>query len=111
MPETINNTPAILHVRCQQGDAWRLRVTATGMDLTGYSFEAAIHPHGGGDDVELEVVETDLDDGIFEIKLTAAQSAALESEWHTWCLIVTPPGTPATPRTWLNGNFIIEVCQ
>lgn len=113
--QTIPALPAVMHVRIQRGDSWSLVVSAStaeaDIDLTGYTVEAKIHPAGGGDAVELSVTVDDPEAGQFTISLAADASAGLPSGWHSWCLVVTSGDIPPARRTWIKGNFVVEVCQ
>jgi hypothetical protein len=102
--------PAELHVTISQGDAWRLEVDFD-KNLTGYTIAASIHPKDGSADVVMAIEETSLVAGQFSIVLAAEQSAELAAAYHSWCLVMTPSGSPAEPRTYIAGRYIVEACK
>lgn len=107
---TTDQLPAELHVSIYQGDAWRLSVDFN-MDLTGYTIVAKVHPKDGSADVTMAIENQSLAAGQFDIVLSSAQSTALGAAYHSWCLVMTPSGTPALPRTYLAGRYIIKACK
>ena len=117
--KTAPQLPGQLHVRIWRGDAWHLDVSIPSLDLTDYDITATIHVSGSQqsediDDIVLAIPETDLANGEFSIDLTAAQSATLAADHHSWCCVLTPPFTEPElprPRTFMAGRFIVEDCH
>lgn len=107
---TTDQLPAELHVSIYQGDAWRLSVDFD-MNLTGYTIAAVVHPKDGSADVVMAIEATSLAAGQFDIVLTTAQSTALGAAYHSWCLVMTPSGSPSQPRTYLAGRYIVKACK
>jgi hypothetical protein len=101
--------PAELHVEIYRGDDWSLSFDFN-IDLTGYTITAAVHPKDGGDDVAITVTEVDYSLGQFTTSLTAAQTAALDEAYHTWCLVLTPPAS-TSKRTYVSGRYIVSSCS
>ncbi len=106
--------PAVGNIRMFRGDVRLLLVTITDdaetpapIDLTGYTITATVHAIDGAADVELDIDETDLEEGEFSIELT---TAGLIDGLHTWCLVLTPPGDPVLPRTYIAGTYSVEDC-
>ncbi len=107
-------TPATYHIEIHKGDAWNLDVTVSingsPANLTSYTIAGVIHPKAGGSDVTLTITNTNLAVGQFRVSLAAATSATMAVAYHTWHLTLTPPGTPAQPRKYLAGRFIVSDC-
>lgn len=107
-------TPAVHHITIRRGDFWQIDVAvnfdADPADLTGYTVAGVIHPKDGSANVNLTVTPLDLSAGTFRVSLPAATSATLALAHHYWHLTVTPPGTPAKPRQYIAGRFIVEDC-
>lgn len=99
--------PAILDVEIVQGDEWELSLDFD-IPLTGYTITGTIHKRGGGT-VALTKTDVDLAEGQFKLKLAVAESALLATVEHTWCLVMTPPGSTAT-RTYISGKFTVRAC-
>ncbi len=112
----VSQIPAELHVTIYQGDAWSIDVDCS-LDLTGYALQATVHHNGTNDETALEIIETDLANGQYTIRLPAAASAELPADYHSWCHVLTPPydaGDPddlPLPRSYIAGRFIVEACE
>lgn len=98
---SIDLRPKVLNLSAYRGDAWSLRITLTGMDLTGSTIAAQVRARPDSTEVlaTLDVSPVDLSAGVFDI----GQAAATEGGHYD--VQITPGGTGGLPRTYVRGRL------
>lgn len=99
--ESVDLRPKVLNLSAYRGDAWSLRFTLAGTDLTGSTIAAQVRARPDSTDVlaALDVTAVDLATGVFEIGQTAAGPAG-----HYDVQITASGGLP---RTYVRGRLSV----